>query len=527
MSSPIGLAVTPFRSGSLANSTPESKRKISPAAETSSSKRVLVLTTPSTQPSNVSPGATFSTKPLFAPKQLFPGGEAKIAQQYTHSHPPPVPWRQDKDKDAIWHNKHVLLPYNLRDPKVNIHSKEMQTLLCGIFPGTFNVAQGRFHLIFQVNTLPSPPWPLTVGGMPFTLVAENGPSGRALIFPRLMYGNRAISICSEDHYTNAVVFSDALLRRLAADVNAYFLKDAPPGVRLLELMYTCECTFYIVLDDHVDIPATRVKLPGRIANWVVGYIHNHDLGRPSWADIPAKREVQPLPLAGVIDNTAYDILRPGVLIRSKMLRDHAHPGVFSTTSGVLVQNAKGDRFMTAASHGIGEGETVWQADRPDRAIGEAVVEISFTDVSLLKLKDDVEFVNETFETDAGVVPEFVRLKTSTEQLPLISDYYLNSPYTGNLYATLVARSARLFETSPYLTERQLEYIVYDWCYSGQEEGNEGKFQPPDGTCGSVIWNDEGVITGFYHYCIQDGAWAGFSASVSASAVVDAGYSLAK
>ncbi|KAK0717710.1 hypothetical protein B0T26DRAFT_751737 [Lasiosphaeria miniovina] len=137
-------------------------------------------------------------------------------------------------------------------------------------------------------------------------------------------------------------------------------------------------------------------MPGKIANRFVGYIHNQELRRPSWADLPAKREIQPHPMTGVIDDTTYDVLRPGVLIRSKMLRDHAHPAVFSTTSG--------DIFMTSASHGIGEGEIVWHAHRPDRTISEAVVEIPFTDVSLLKLKDDVVFVNKTFETDAGAVP---------------------------------------------------------------------------------------------------------------------------
>ncbi|KAK0709346.1 hypothetical protein B0T26DRAFT_805084 [Lasiosphaeria miniovina] len=459
VSSLIGLSVTPSGSGSLAPSTPGSKRKISPSAETSSPKHISVLVTPSKQPSNVSPGAAFSTQPLFAPKQLFPHGEAKIARQYTHSHPPPPPWRQDGEKDAIWHKKHVLLLYNLRDLSINIHTEEIQKLLCSIFPGAYNVARARSHLIFQLSRWPSPPWPLTVGGLPITLVIRDvlTAEGRAFIFPRQIFGNGSIPICSEAHYTNAATFSDALLCRLRSDINAYFLKHAPPGVRMLELIHTCERAFYVVLDDHPGAP----------------------------------------------------------------------PAVFSTTSGVLVQNAAGDTFMTSASHGIGEGGTVWHADRPDRTISETVVEIPFTDVSLLKLKDDVVFVNKIFETDAGAVPQFTRLKTSTDELSYGSLCYLNSPYTGNMDAVLVANSIRYFETSPYLTESQLAYNLYNWSYTGQKEGNEGKFQPPDGTCGSVIWNDEGVITGFYHYHIEDGPWAGFALSASASAVVDAGYSLAK
>ncbi|KAK3341822.1 hypothetical protein B0T25DRAFT_559399 [Lasiosphaeria hispida] len=521
MVSPIGVAVSSGASSNLPASTPGSKRKVTPSAELSSSKRVLILMTPSKRPADTSPGATISTQPFFAPKRLFPHGDATIAQQYTYAHPQPPP-PKEQDEDAIWHTKHVLLPFDLRDPGISIKG-EVQDLLRSIFPGTHNVAEARFrsHLIFQVDQLPSSPWPLTVGGVPFTLLAEN--QGRALMFPRQIHGNPSISIYSQGY--DVVLFSDANLRRLAADVHAHFEKKVP-GLRVLELMHTCERTIYIVLEDHVNLDQVRAKVPGKIANCFVGYLHNQELCRPSWADMPAKRVVQPQPMTGVIDNTAYEVLRPGVLIRSKMLRDHAHPAVFSTTSGVLVENDVGDTFMTAASHGIGDGETVWQADRPDRTIGEAVVEISFTDVNLLKLKDDVTFVNQTFETDAGTSPEFTRLQTSEDELPW-DLCHLNSPYTGNMEAFMVAKSVRFFKSSPYLAERNLEYIVYDWNHMGQEAGNEGKFRPPDGTCGSVIWDGCGVILGFYHFYIAEGNWAGFSVSASASAVVDAGYRLAK
>ncbi|KAK3352840.1 hypothetical protein B0T25DRAFT_195032 [Lasiosphaeria hispida] len=175
-----------------------------------------------------------------------------------------------------------------------------------------------------------------------------------------------------------------------------------------------------------------------------------------------RRVVQPKPTTGVIDTTAYDDLRPGALIRSKMLRDHAYPATFSTTAGVLVENPAGDTFMTGASHGIGKNETVWQADRPDRTIAKAVVEISFTDLTLLELEDDVNFVNETFETDAGTIPEFTRLRTSGDELSPYAVCYINSPYTGNIEASMVAKSARLHQSASHLTDRSLRYIVYDW-----------------------------------------------------------------
>ncbi len=58
-------------------------------------------------------------------------------------------------------------------------------------------------------------------------------------------------------------------------------------------------------------------------------------------------------------------------------------------------------------------------------------------------------------------------------------------------------------------------------------GGDGKdkAQPADGTCGSAIWDDEGVILGFYHYHINSEEFAGFSVSVSAAEVVNVEYRL--
>ncbi|RYP51157.1 hypothetical protein DL768_003425 [Monosporascus sp. mg162] len=520
MSTPgvIGMAVSP----EVAHpSTPANKRQTSPSAEVLSSKRTLVLTSPSWRPPKASQGAEFSLQPFFPPRQLFPRGVAKVAHQYTHAHPSA---ESEEEKSAIWHNRHVLLPFNLRDSNIDISRSDVHHLLHNIFPGTTNVTAGRYHshLLFQVKELPSSSWPLTIGGVPITILDERG-RGRPLMFPRQNLGNLNISIC-RDGYGDGRVLSDTVLRKLAADVNAEFQKNLP-SVRIIELMFTCERTYYAVVDDHIKIGAIRGSLPGRIANCPVGYLNNKELHRPLWTDLLAKRQVELQPTMGIIDNTAYDILRPGVMICSKLLKDHAHPAVFSTTSGVLVQNPAGDCFMTGASHRIGDQGTVWQANRSDTIIGKAVVEISFTDISLLQLSEDVRFVNAPFENSSGATPNWSRLVNSDDMLnwPIC---YLNSPYTGNMEAIIVMKSVKL-EASTHPTLDKLRYVVYNWSFMGQQEDNDGKAQPPDGTCGSVVWDDDGVIWGFYHYYIAEGPWAGFSPSVSASEVVDAGYTLAE
>ncbi|KAH6630931.1 hypothetical protein B0J18DRAFT_422641 [Chaetomium sp. MPI-SDFR-AT-0129] len=427
-------------------------------------------------------------------------------------------------------SKRVFLPFDVRDPGTRISNKEVQDLLRSIFSTTWDVGEVRYrsHLLFQVEQLPCGPWPVTVGGLPFTIASNDG-QGRALMLPRQIHGHANIKICQEGHPDNSKpLISDAHLRRLAAEVNTWFEENVP-GIRMLELMFTCERTIYIVLEDHVAINVHKNKFPGWIANRFVGYINNRELHRPEWVDMPAKRVNQPQPNQGVIDNTAYDVLRPGVQINSKSLRDQADSSVLSTTAGVLVENDAGEAFMTAASHGIGEDGTVWQGGRADRIIGKAAVEIPFTDISLLKPKKDVAFVYKTFETEAaGPIPKFIRLRTSEDDMPC-GPCYLNSPYTGNMVGALVRKSVRLFKPGPppRSTQRDVRYVVYDWMHTGQVEGNDGKVQPPEGTCGSAVWNDDGVILGFYQHYVSEGPWAGFSALVSASAVVDAGYRLAR
>ncbi|KAI1190705.1 hypothetical protein F5B17DRAFT_385499 [Nemania serpens] len=518
MSSPttVKLAVSSRRS---LPSTPVPKRKVICLAEQSSPKEVLLLST-SSKTSTISDGE-ISLEPFSAPTQLFPGHVANVIHDYSHAHPS---LEEEKGNvKAAWHQRHVLLPFNLRDLGINIYEGEVRDLLYQVFPKTVNVTETRqrAQLIFQTERLPEPPWPLTVGGLPFTISSFDN-RGRAVIFPALNLGSLMVRICDEGHNVDSL--SDKTLRELSSEVYSE-IKKSLPDIHLVELMITSQRTIYIVLEDHVKILSIRHKLPGQIANCPVGYLNNRELHRPSWADLPAKRQVEPQPMGGVVDDTVYDILRPGVMISSKILKEHGHPASFSTTSGILVQNRHGDHFMTGASHGISDDGNIWQGSELRKHIGEAVLELSFTDISLVKLKDDIEFVNQTFENYSGEAPIFSRLATSEDRFAF-DTCFLNSPFTGSMEASAVAKSVK-FETSAHPTEDKLRYVVYNWCYMGQTEGNDERVRPPDGTCGSAIWDDNGVVTGFYHYYIDEGPWNGFAASVSASEVVEAGYTLVK
>ncbi|KAI1116649.1 hypothetical protein F5Y14DRAFT_439771 [Nemania sp. NC0429] len=493
MSSPtiIKLAVSPRKPSP---STSSIQRQVICPAEQSSPKEVLLLSTPKIGPS-ISNGE-IRLEPFAAPTQLFPNNVANVTHEYSHAHPS---LQDEENAKRAWHQRHVLLPFNIRGFGADIHRGEIGDLLHQIFPETSNVAEafGCTHLIFQVDRLPEPPWPLTVGGLPFTIVTFDG-TGRTFIFPRQILGSLTNSICNQGY--DAMSLTDRTFRELVSEVHSYF-KNNLTEIHPVELIFTAQHTIYIVLEDHVNLPSIpRARLPGRIAGFPVGYLNDRELHRPSWADLSAKREVEPQPTSGVVDNTVYDTLRPGVLISSKILKKHGHPATFSSTSGVLIQNRHGDRFMTGASHGISDDGNIWQGSQPEKYIGEAVVEIPFTDISLVKLRDDVKFVNQTFENQSGEAPAFCRLATSEDGFAFQNIHacqicFLNSPYTGSMEASIMAKSVK-FETSTRPTQDRLRYVVYNWSYMGQMEGNDDR-----------------------------GPWKGFSASVSASELVEAGYTL--
>lgn len=479
-------------------------------------------------------GALLSLSPFHVPsKQLFPRGVATVEALTTEagsSNDTKIPQAAQVTSPA----RHVFLPFDLTNPKVDPLSDNVLPLLRAVFPGVAEITYGFDHLHFSVKELPKRPWPLTVGGLPITIADQDG-VGRGPLFPVGAFGNPRIAICN-NYNAKAEELTDAAFRQLSKDIYDTFSKDHP-SVRLIEVMHEEGSSFIVIVGDETLVNKLSVssKLPGKVAGCLTRYINDKDMHRPSWLERKAKRALTPQPATGHADNTAYDILRPGVMLHSLALRNHAHPLMFSTTSGVCVQNAAGDKFLTSAAHGVGEAGMVHQVlpDGTHRHVGKVVHEVAFNDICIIQIESDIQCVNEPFENSANVTPTLKRLygEDPTDQFRKHDLVHLDSPYTGDMEGCIVARSIKM-ETLPtaHSTEARLEYVLYKWFYAGQLEGTEndagGSSRIPEGTCGSAIWNDEGVVLGFFHYLIEAGEFKGFAASIDASELVRMGYSLA-
>ncbi|KFA63053.1 hypothetical protein S40285_06402 [Stachybotrys chlorohalonatus IBT 40285] len=337
-------------------------------------------------------------------------------------------------------------------------------------------------------------------------------------------GNLSVPICAQYDGRNGFL-PNKIFRQLAADTNGIF-HERFPMIRVREIMHTVANHFVVILSN--DSKGELLILPGKIAQCPAMHILEKEIPRPAWTERKAKRVIEPNTDLGVIDDTAYDTLRPGVLIRSRVNTGHVHPAQYLTNSGVMVKNSAGDVFMTGASHGIGEDERVFEtlSTGENRDIGKAVHELSFTDIVIVKLENNTNFNNELFEDTLGVKPPINRLfgELETDQMVGIPAVYLNPPFSGNIDGIVVACSITLPALPPVSrTEQELKYVMYSWSWMGQVGGRQVELS--DGVCGTPILEANGIVLGLFHFYITTGGWAGFAASVSADELVRAGYIL--
>ena len=117
---------------------------------------------------------------------------------------------------------------------------------------------------------------------------------------------------------------------------------------------------------------------------------SREMGQP--AKLSALRLKQPS--IEEFDDSQYDILRPGVMLSSGKHPEESYE--LFTFSGVLVRDSLDYQYMTVAAHGfpgLPFSGKVYHPRGQNNEIGEVVIELTNTNVALVKLNEGVPFIN--------------------------------------------------------------------------------------------------------------------------------------
>lgn len=328
-----------------------------------------------------------------------------------HGHPDPM---LSQELEST-HPRHVILSFNLRNNREAFSKDENTEVLYCLFPGVKCLSFDGHFLLFCLKELPPKPWPITVAGVPPYLTTDMDDDGPLPSIKRPAKSN--IRLSHELDYSGDLEHVFSLIQDFFANAS----------ISATEIQYWN--SFVIVVLEHRR--ADLALVPRTVARCPVYYLFEDEMGRPT--SFPAHCLKQPM--NEVIDNSNYNVLRPGVLISSGQ---HPTEQVETlTTSGVLVRDNLGFKYMTVASHGFPFGDRAFHPVVGGSDIGKVIIELTHTDVALVQLHQNVEFVNEVFENSVCEGMPAVQLKSlvPSHQIQIGSFVSLDSPFTGFIEGT--------------------------------------------------------------------------------------------
>ncbi|OAP60401.1 hypothetical protein AYL99_05403 [Fonsecaea erecta] len=497
------LLVSPIAVGGLGLSSSR-RRQITPTAEKISPNRFAIIT----RPGAVSPVVNTIDRSTLPNPLRWPiqSEQASIENRCTLYEDFPNPlfqaWSAPVQQESSM-PRHLALPFDLRDEKDALYDSKKRDFLLNIFPGTTGVSIDGFFLCLQQSSLPPKPWPLTVAGLPLYLTTELGQTPMPKAKPAY-WKNGSIA---EDRNGRDMEDWEPLF---------HIIKDhfRDIGVSITEVIYFFDHV-YIVLE-HRDTDHT--KLPHLAAKIICFYMFEDEMGRPSTPHV--RRLHDPAP--GNPDLSQYDTLQPGLRVSSAYLPDC--PNTFlATTTGVLLKDKVGNEFMTAAAHGFPGGKSgtsVWHPfPGTGRDIGELCMEVSHTDIALIRLHDNEKFSNITFQSDSIPAPIQLKKFVGSRECLRRSIMCLDSPDTGFIEGFYQAPAYQAIPSDDGSPTQN--WVFTKWYYLGQDSG----INLPQGMCGSAMWDQDGNVLGLFRYAPQEGAMKDWCTGIAADELINRGFSL--
>lgn len=116
-----------------------------------------------------------------------------------------------------------------------------------------------------------------------------------------------------------------------------------------------------------------------------------------------------------------------------------------SSSGVLVKDRLGSKYMTTAAHKFPFDKNVYHPSLSGAIIGKFTTGLTHTDITLMKLGDGVDFVNEPFGNTSTLASpfrlgDFIRM-AETKRQDLV---FLDSPFTGLVEGKLMSKISCVF-----------------------------------------------------------------------------------
>ncbi|CAG8215855.1 unnamed protein product [Penicillium nalgiovense] len=393
------------------------KRKLTPSPESSPPNKICILSSDAVFSSEQSVVRLKDSYLLASSKDLFPLGEATISKSQmktTHAHPESsdVP-KSESQVINLPPSRHVILPFNLRE-KRTFYSNSAQ--LMHLFPRTKRLLFDGYLLVFLLSSLPPKPWPLTIAGVQPYFTTDPNDDGPMPSMKRMSKSRLFV-----DAEVDVTHLPPSQVDEAFKLVFNFFTKTE---ISITQVQYWGN--FFMIVLEKEDMDLTTV--PRSIGSCNCFYLFDKEVRRPTRDQLPARRLIEPT--GDVVDNSKYDILRPGVMLSSGTLSTTGPE--YLTTSGALVEDCNsGERYMTVDSHGFPYGDRVFHPCASDKEIGQVIMEITHTDVAIVELHDDVPFVNETFESPLeGKRPTKLQNFIAVDNLCPGDSVYMNSPFVG-------------------------------------------------------------------------------------------------
>lgn len=409
---------------------------------------------------------------------------------------------------------HLILPFDLRRDPGGFYNPETSRMLFEIFSLDIISFNKRFLRLCMKSTLPPKPWPRTIAGVPayFTNDPEDeGPSA-----PIKRFSSSCFSLHNDLDYR----YNPAKKRPLFELVKKYFVAVA--RIKITDVQNWRNVVVIVLENDDTDMTV----VPTAMASCPCNYLFESEMGRqkgPNENGRNKKRRIKKgrnkKPRVDVYDDSEYPVLRPGIMLSSG--KNELSEDEVRTTAGILVKDNMGNKYMTVASSAFPHGSRVFHPDMHGREIGETVKKLSNTDITLVRLHDGETFTNEFFQSLHMLrsPPPQEGFKRA-EELILVEFVYMDNAFAGYREGTVGFNAFTRVPADGSLGS-ETDWTETRWDYMGQ--GFSEHYV--DGARGSVIWDGDGMVLGFFRFAPVSGHFVDWCQSVPAGYLIDSEYTV--